>query len=300
MLARELGGLVLALLVVVSAAGAQPAPAAGTLPASVVSEVQALIKANGGDVAVALRTLDGRLSWQYRDHEVFHAASTYKVAIMIELFRRVGLGELSLDQQVPVVNEFHSIVDGSPFSLSADDDSDRDLYTFTGQKKSYRELCERMITRSSNLATNIIIDRLGADKVRATAAALGAEGVSVLRGVEDNKAFEAGKNNTTTAHGLLVLMEALATGRAVSLPASREMVEILKRGEYLEAIPAGLPKGTPVAHKEGHITKIQHDAAIVYGPRPYVLVILVRGLADEKKGDGLIAAITKVVDGAIR
>ena len=59
------------------------------------------------------------------------------------------------------------------------------------------------------------------------------------------------------------------------------MVAILKRQNFNDAIPAGLPSGIVVAHKTGNITKIHHDAAIVFGPRPYVLVVLVRGLADE-------------------
>lgn len=287
----------------VTAALAAPAmgqPSSPALPSSIVARVESLIAASGAEVAVSFRTLDGTLSWQRRETDVFHAASTYKVAVMLELFHRVSLGQLSLEDRVPVVNQFKSIVDGSPFSLTADSDSDGDLYKAIGESRPYRELCERMITRSSNLATNILIDRLGADRVRATLSNLGIEGISVLRGVEDNLAYEAGKNNTTTARGLRLLLEALAQGRAVSPEASREMLGILERGTYLEAIPAGLPKGTRVAHKEGHITKIQHDAAVVFGPRPYVLVVLVRGLQEGKKGDGLIASITREIHSAVK
>jgi beta-lactamase class A len=156
-----------------------------------------------------------------------------------------------------------------------------------------------MITRSSNLATNNLIEHLGVDRIRATAAALGAPGMDVRRGVEDDVAFRAGQNNTTSARALLVLLEALAGGKAVSAAASLEMVEILERQQFNESIPAGLPPGTRVAHKTGSITRIQHDAAIVYGPRAYVLVVLVRGLDDEDKGHRLIADIARIVEGAV-
>jgi beta-lactamase class A len=122
---------------------------------------------------------------------------------------------------------------------------------------------------------------------------LHADGMSVLRGVEDGKAFAKGLNNTTTARGLLELMGAIARGDAVDAESSREMIEILERQKFNEGIPAGLPPGTRVAHKTGEITKIHHDAAIVFARRPFVLVILVRGLADMKDSSALMAEITR-------
>jgi beta-lactamase class A len=117
--------------------------------------------------------------------------------------------------------------------------------------------------------------------------------MNVLRGVEDNKAYEKGLNNTTTARGLQQLLEAIARGVAVDEDASLQMIEILERQKFNEGIPAGLPPGTRVAHKTGEITKIHHDAAIVFAPRPFVLVILVRGIADIKVSAALMADITR-------
>lgn len=248
----------------------------------------------GAEIGVALRTLDGTFELSIGEHTVFHAASTMKVAVMVELFRQADAGLLSLDDQLVVSETFRSIVDGSPYALSAADDSDKALYGALGTRRSLRALCASMIVISSNLATNLLIDRVGVDNVRATVARLGATGVEVHRGVEDTKAFEAGRNNTTTAAGLLTLLTAIAHGRAGTQAATDEMLAILARQQFNEGIPAGVPPGTRVAHKTGQITRIHHDAAIVYGPRPYVLVVLVRGIADEKVSGALIAEVSRL------
>jgi beta-lactamase class A len=222
-----------------------------------------------------------------------------KVPVMIELFRQSEVGFFKLDDKLTVVNSFRSIVDESPYALSPDDEDEKELYKAVGQPRTYRQLCELMITVSSNLATNILIEKLGVEKIQQTALDLGGIGMNVRRGVEDGKAFRAGLNNTTTARALLVLLERIGHEQAISPAASRQMVDILKRQQFNDAIPAGLPPGTVVAHKTGSITRIQHDAAIVYGPRPYVLVVLVRGIEDDAKSKALIAEIAKAVHGSL-
>jgi beta-lactamase class A len=212
---------------------------------------------------------------------------------MIELFHQVLAGKVRLDQPVEIKNEFHSIVDGSLFSLNAADDSETDLYKANGQTRTLAELCELMITVSSNFATDLVTEKLGPANVQTTVQALKADGVKVLRGVEDQKAYDRGLNNTTTARGLLVLMEAIAKGQAVDAGAAKQMIEILERQKFNEGIPAGVPAGTKVAHKTGELPKINHDAAIVFAPRPYVLVVLVRGMDDFKQSSALMAGISR-------
>jgi beta-lactamase class A len=258
-------------------------------------EIDELIRKSGADVAVAFRTLDGRDSLLIQPDIEYHAASTMKVPVLIELYRQARAGTLSLDDQVPIINEFHSIVDGRPYKLDVREDSDADVYKRIGARMSYRELAESMITVSSNFATNLIIEKLGAANIQRTTDALGASGVHVLRGVEDDKAFQKGLNNTATARGLLTLMEKIAGGEAVDKASSEQMLAILKRQKFNDRIPAGLPPGVPVAHKTGEITRIQHDAAIVFAERPFGLVILVRGLQDPKQGAALAADITRVL-----
>jgi beta-lactamase class A len=258
-----------------------------------VPAITGSIAKSGADVAVAFRTLDGRTEWLLRADESFHAASTMKVAVLIELYHQVRQGRVRLDEALPVRNEFHSLVDGSPYVLNPDDDSETELYQVIGVTRTVERLSELMITVSSNLATNILMDRLGVDSIRAGVHALGADGMDVRRDLEDTKAFRQGLNNTTTARALLQLMGAIARGRAVDKASSRRMIEVLERQTFNDGIPVGLPPGTRVAHKTGEITRIQHDAAIVFAPRPFVLVILTRGLDDAAQASALIATITR-------
>jgi beta-lactamase class A len=259
------------------------------------ARVRKIVESSGAEVAVAMRTLDGRGELLIDPDKTFHAASTMKVPIMIELFRQAEAGTLRLDERLAIKNEFHSIVDGSVYQLSVGDDSDAEVYAQAGKTMTLRDLCEAMITVSRNFAANLLIERVGAENVRKTVARLGADGMVVLRGVEDQKAIDKGLNNATTARALEVLMLEIAQGQAVSPEADGEMAAILKRQKFHDAIPAGLPEGTVVGHKTGNITKIHHDAAIVYGRRPYVLVVLVRGIQDQKVSGPLIASISREV-----
>ena len=227
----------------------------------------------------------------------FHAASTMKVPVMIELFRRANTGSFRMNQGLLLVNQFASIVDGSLYALDSSSDSDTTLYHRIGERVRVDTLLRLMITRSSNFATNTLITLVGADAVTKTMRSLGAKRIQVLRGVEDGKAFEQGLNNTTTARDLGLILRAIEEGRAASPVATREMLRILMAQEFNEKIPAGLPPGTPAAHKTGEITAISHDAAIVYPPgrKPYVLVVLTRGIADGGKSSKLIADISTIV-----
>jgi beta-lactamase class A len=248
-------------------------------------------------VGVAFHDLQTGMSLYLNADDSFHAASTMKVPVMIELFRRVDAGKLHLDDSVALKNQFSSIVDKSPFTLNPADDSDSSAYLRVGSPVKVRELIERMITRSSNLATNALIELVSAERANATARELGARDIRVLRGVEDNKAFQAGLNNTTTGRDLAVLLEAIETGRAASQKSCDAMRDILLRQEFNDAIPAGLPPGTKVAHKTGSITGVLHDAAIIYPPnrKPYVLVVLTRSIPDDKVARELIADISRLV-----
>jgi beta-lactamase class A len=252
---------------------------------------------SGAVIGIAFHDLERGDSLYLNADDSFHAASTMKIPVMIELFRRIDAGSLKLESGIPLVNQFRSIVDGSLFVLDPASDSDSSAYGRVGATVPVHELIDRMITRSSNLATNALIELVGADHANATAHALGARNIRVLRGVEDTKAFRAGLNNTTTARDLAVLLEAIERGTAASRSSCDAMRDVLLRQEFNQEIPAGLPPGTRVAHKTGFITGVLHDAAIVYPPdrKPYILVVLTRDIPDEKVARALIADVSRLV-----
>jgi len=292
--ARLGGGLGLALLL--SLAWSR-APASSTVRTA-HDHIERLIAASGAEVAVAWQPLNAKRGEQILISTAtrFHAASTMKLPVMIELFKQVARKTLRLDDTLIVSNRFTSMVDGSPYEISADGDLDGDVYHALGQPMTLGLLCEHMITRSSNLAANLLMVKLGPKNVQATINRLGASGMQVVRGVGDQKAFDHGLNNTTDAMGLFTLLRKIGRGEVVSRAASADMVEILKRQTANDGIPSGLPAGTPIAHKTGTITGIHHDAAIVYAPRPYVLVVLVRGITDQRVSAKLMGDIARVVD----
>jgi beta-lactamase class A len=261
---------------------------------SILERIAATPGATVGVAFVDLQT-DERLG--IADDTVFHAASTMKIPVMIEVLRRAQQGGFSLDQGILLVNQFKSLADGSPFSLDAKEDGDSSLYKRVGERVPVRELMRLMIVRSSNFATNQLIELVGAAHVTSGAHALGATRTQVLRGVEDQKAFDAGLNNTITAGDLATLLVAIESGKVLSPESSALMRDVLLAQEFNDKIPAGLPPGTRVAHKTGEITAVSHDAAIVYpnGRKPYVLVVLTRGIKDGKASAGLIADISRLV-----
>ena len=252
---------------------------------------------DGAEVAVALIDLGTGATYFRNADTVFHAASTMKVPVLVEAFYAAREGRISLDQELLLVNQFASIVDGSPYALDAGVDGDTALYGLIGQRVPIRDLARRMITRSSNLATNTMVAVLGAGQINATARKLGVTRSLVLRGVEDQKAFDRGMSNTMTARDLATLFAALERGQVAGASDTRDMLDILLAQEFNEKIPAGLPPGIRVAHKTGEITAVSHDGGIVYPPgrAPYVLVVLTRGVRDGRASAGLIADISRIV-----
>lgn len=262
---------------------------------SLRDDIQALFAKQDGVFAVAFKDLQTGEELLINAHETFHAASTMKTPVMIEVFKQASEGKWSLSDSIEIINEFKSIVDSSLYSLNAADDSEQQLYTMTGKKRPLAELMYDMIIVSSNLATNIIIQLVDAKNVTQTMRDLGARDIQVLRGVEDGKAYEQGLNNTTTAYDLMIIFEQMAKGETVNTEASDAMIKILLDQKFNEIIPALLPTEVKVAHKTGSITGLRHDAGIVFLPdgRQYILVLLSKQMSDPEAGVSSMANISK-------
>ena len=233
-------------------------------------------KAHASSMAVAIADLETGAEFHYHADRWFHAASTIKVAILVGVFGAIFRGELLPQSRVHVRNRFLSAYDGTPYRVRLDRDANPDVHREVGRTLRVSELADAMITTSSNLATNLLLDLVGLDVLQRTIESFGLDGIDLRRGVEDEKAFEHGINNRVTANGLVGLLRLIGEERAFNPELSRRMLDILLGQQFKSGIPAGLPRGAKVAHKTGEISTIAHDAGLVYLPdrKPYALAVL--------------------------
>ncbi|MEP5610616.1 MAG: serine hydrolase [Cyclobacteriaceae bacterium] len=274
-------------------------PKKGNTIQDLASSVEEIFAATQGEFALAFLDLsDPSNQLMINEEGNFHAASTMKTPVMIELYKQSAEGLFDIQDSILIKNEFKSIVDGSTYSMDIGEDSQEGLYDQVGDSATIYDLMYEMITLSSNLATNILIDLVDAKNVTATMRSLGADKIEVLRGVEDQKAYDQGLSNSTTANDLMIILKAIAEGKAVEQQEDHAaMIDILKDQKWNDMIPKLLPSEVEVAHKTGSITGVHHDSAIVYLPdgRSYVLVLLSKNLGDFEEGTAELAKISKLV-----
>jgi beta-lactamase class A len=262
-----------------------------------LAAIQQVFSSQPGVFALAAKHLPDGDTLFINEREMFHAASTMKTPVMIEIFRQAAEGKIRLEDTLLVRNEFFSIVDGSSYQLTPADDSDDEVYQKIGTGQTIEYLLFHMITRSSNLATNLLMTLATGEQVTATLRNLGAPTMQVMRGVEDSKAYRQGLNNITSAFDLMKVFEQIALGKAVNKEASQQMVNILLQQFYKDLIPAKLPEGTRVAHKTGWITGVHHDSGIIFlpGGGQLVLVLLSKKATDEPATKQMLATIARLV-----
>ncbi len=195
---------------------------------------------------------------------VHYAASTMKVAVLAALHR----GGTDLDRHVPVVNRFTSAVGGT-YANDPAEDSDPLPWQRLGGTAPLRWLATRMVTHSSNLATNLCLAETGPDAVAEVWRRAGATGSGSPRGIEDYPARAAGLHNLVTARDLVRLLASLEP----------EVLAQLEHNAHAVDLAAGLPPGTRLASKNGWITGIRHCAAVVYPPDalPYTIAACYTG-----------------------
>ena len=259
--------------------------------------VQQKLAEQKGVYAVAFKNLKTGETLYINEQMSYHAASTMKTPVLVEVFNQVKQGKIKLTDSILLHDNFKSIVDGSEYKLDSADDSELDLYRHLGEKRTVYQLIYQMIIVSSNLSTNLMIDLVGAKNVTATMDKMGLPNLKVLRGVEDDKAFQQGLINTVTAQDLAGLFEKIAKGKAVNKKASAEMIKILLDQKFNDVIPAQLPAGVKVAHKTGSFNTVHHDSGIIFLPdgRKYVLVILGKEIANEEAATKMEADVSGLV-----
>ena len=261
------------------------------------SKITTLLEQVEGDFAIAFQDLHRKENVFFlNENERFHAASTMKVPVMIEMYQQVSQGQLALTDSILVKNKFESIVDYSTYEMNIAEDSEPSLYTQIGKQMTLFDLMNQMIISSSNLATNILIDEVGAKNVNASMQRLGAYNTEVLRGVEDQKAYDLGLNNMTTAKDLMTIFKSIALPLGETTQDQIAMIDVLKAQEFNDIIPRFLPGDVQVAHKTGSITGLHHDAGIIYLPNgeTYVLVLLSKNLKNFDQGTLTLAKISQL------
>jgi beta-lactamase class A len=228
---------------------------------------------------------------------MMHPASTMKVPVMMEVYRQAEVGLLSLDERLEIYNAFTSIADASAFSLDEADDSELSLYQRIGETESIRELVRLMIVRSSNLASNILMDKVTTARVDAIVKEHGIPDMHIIRGLEDKKALSLNMNNAASARSSAQMLRLIAESRVVSAKACKEMIQTLLGQEFNESIPALLPIAVKVAHKTGWSDDFFHDIGIIFPPqrKPYILSLFTHGFPVDTEAHVCMAEISKII-----
>ena len=251
-------------------------------------DVEKLIQTYGVDASVAFRTLDSTQELFVQADKSFRSSSAIKIAVMIELYAEAQVGELRLSDPLLVTSgPQNGAQPGMPHADAKNDPT----YGSIGKTLTLRELCEAMIVRGSLRAESLLIERLDAARIRNRLHALGADGVEFVASVENDSGPE-GPQNTETARDLMVLLWALAKGEAVSPDASQEMMGMLARSIPYQGIAAGLPGSQDAALGTAGFAENRQEAAIVYGPHSFVIVIVIRDVQDRTASFALSAQIT--------
>jgi beta-lactamase class A len=260
--------------------------------------VAELPKASDATVSVWLGPPGGPSSYEREASATHYAASTMKLPLVVAAYRMAERGALDLDAAVPVHDEFASAYDGSRFVMRQDHDQDDETWAEVGGTATLRDLARHAIVKSGNLATNLVLEHVGAEEVARVLREAGCSPATVLpRGIEDAPAREAGLDNLVTAADLSLVLGAVAT-RTIAGPRTCEEVEaVLAAQEHRDQVPAGLPVGTYVANKTGWVDDVAHDVALVRpDDRPdYVLTVCTSAEADEQTLYSLNAGISRAV-----
>lgn len=151
-----------------------------------------------------------------------------------------------------------------------------------------------MITRSKNIVTNELIDRLGMDRINAWLAANGYQAIRVRARILQP---EPEGPNTVTAAELTRMFQQIARGELVSPNASLEMRHLLLSQHWRERIPAELPADAVVGNKTGTMQGLLHDVAFVEPPGGgrYTFAVLIERQTRADVRSEVIAGLSRKV-----
>ncbi|WP_337603552.1 serine hydrolase [Acidaminococcus timonensis] len=238
-------------------------PAAASAPTALSPRMQKIGKIiqGAGPFQVYFTNLSTNQSI-YRGSETMPAASMIKVFILAKAYEDIQSGSLRRNETFTLTPD--NVVGGAGILQGRG----------YGTRVSLQEAMDLMITESDNTAANLLIDRLGMDRINSYMQSHGYTHSVLRRKMMDTEAMREGRENMTSTRDIALLFKRLYRGQCVGPAQDREMLEIYKRQTDNDSIPGALPQGTVVAHKTGEVSDFRHDGGIVYTPKgDYVLVI---------------------------
>lgn len=255
-------------------------PASPTDMSGARAAAEALAAPYGEGVAVSVSMLDGTGSFDINGDASMQSASMIKLAVLAEYLREVDAGLLSSEETYTLAAS--DLVGGSG---SMQDDP-------VGTEYPLDEVARRMIAESDNVATNVLIDRMGVDACQARAEDLGLAGTTVAHKLM--VAAADGAYNMISANDAVRLLAGVGRGTIASAEGCGRAVEYLLGQEDDEGLVEGLPEDVAFGHKTGSLDGIRHDGGIVYGEHPYAICVLTAGLGDDE-ANALMARISAAV-----
>lgn len=245
----------------------KPTPKTTPMPAiqpqTLDEKIQNELKNFSGRVWIYAKNLDTGRDYALRADEQVRTASTIKLPIMAEVFHQVAEEKVNWTDELVLTKE--KKVGGSGI-----------LHEFSdGTKIDLRTAVHLMIVVSDNTATNLVLDKIGADNVNDFMDRLGLRQTRSLRKVFGGGESKANSDPRLRLFGLGVssprdmvrLLEMLEKGEVVSKAASDEMLAILKRQQFKDGIGRNLRDTVPSASKSGSLDRLRSDVGIIYTRR---------------------------------
>lgn len=240
-------------------------------------------------VAVALTGADGSLLHVEDPDRPFYSASTIKLHVLMAVLNAVDAGHLDLDRTEQARRTFTGI-DGAPFTLFGGHLDP--THPAEGQPITVRELAVRMIDRSSNEATDHLIELVGLPAVATAIAGLGLTATRVERLIGDAAAIDQGLTIETTPAELASTMRAMVGAASNLQPDRRLLARDALASQRIPIIGTALRTEVPVGSKSGWVDGYRHDVAFIGdpdGPEVRYLAVMTSGM-EEAQADEVIRA----------
>jgi beta-lactamase class A len=233
-----------------------------------------------GVMAVALKDLTSGEEFLIHGDEIMPQASSIKIAVLADFYLQAQQGKLKVTDEYVVRQQ--DLVPGSDIMLGL---------TPGVTRLTLRDLATMMVAVSDNSATNVLIDRLGIDNINNMLEGLGLHATRLRRKMMDLKAAAEGRENVSTPHEMMALLETVYAGKLLNKEMTADFMKMLSTHKESSMLQ-GLPDDAVAANKPGELEAVRNDSGIVLVKnRPYILCVMTAYLKDERDGS---AAIRKI------